>query len=301
LYDVPPHPIIHPRTRTPTDREAPVHHAVLTQLTVYPLKSARGIALEAGEVDAFGLRHDRRWMITNEGGRMVTQREEPRLARIVPRIEGDRLVLAAPGLEPLALPLAAGNDGPPLGASIWDDDVAGAVVVEQATEWISTYLGAPKRIVYMPDSVFRRVDPHYSPARRRVSFADGFPFLLISAEALDELNARLETPLPMDRFRPNLVVRGAGAHAEDGWGRVRIGEIDFDVVKPCARCVVTTTDQETLARGKEPLRTLATYRNVRGKVMFGQNLIHGGAGVLRVGDAVVVSGVVGAGTVHRNP
>lgn len=269
-----------------------MQHAVLTQLTVYPLKSARGIVLDTAEVDDFGIHHDRRWMITDERGRMVTQREEPRLARIVPRIEGDRLLLAAPGLEPLTLPLA--GDGPPLGASIWDDDVAGAVVEVQATEWISTYLGAQRRIVYMPDAVFRRVDPHYSPAHRRVSFADGFPFLLISAEALDELNARLEIPLPMDRFRPNLVVRGAGAHAEDGWRRIRIGEIDFDVVKPCARCVVTTTDQETLARGKEPLRTLSSYRTVRGKVMFGQNLIHGGAGVLRVGDAVVVGETVDA-------
>lgn len=264
-----------------------MERATLTEITVYPLKSARGIALEMADLDDFGIRHDRRWMVTDDDGRMVTQREEPRLARIVPRFEADRLVLTVPGLEPIALPLD-GGDGPRIGTSIWSDRVDGAIVQEDATEWISTYLGAPRRIVYMPDTAFRPVDPRYSPARRRVSFADGFPFLLISAEALDELNARLETPLPMDRFRPNLVVRGAGAHAEDGWRRVLIGDVAFDVVKPCARCVITTTDQETLARTKEPLRTLATYRKRGGKVLFGQNLIHAGTGTLRLGDAVAV-------------
>ncbi|HEX6939330.1 MAG TPA: MOSC N-terminal beta barrel domain-containing protein [Longimicrobiales bacterium] len=275
-------------------------HAVLAAIHVYPLKSARGIALTAAELDDFGIRHDRRWMIVDGGGRMITQREDPRLALITPRFAAadasgtpDRLVLAAPGMDDLALPLD-GADGPRTSVRVWNDDVAGAVVQESATAWITEFLGAPHRVLHMPDDAIRRVDPAYAPEPRRVSFADGFPFLLISAEALDELNARLATPLPMDRFRPSLVVRGAGPHAEDGWRRIRIGDVAFDVVKPCARCVITTTDQATGARGKEPLRTLATYRKRRGKVMFGQNLIHAGPGRLAIGDAVTVAEAVGA-------
>lgn len=260
---------------------------VLTDLFVYPLKSARGIALGEAELDDFGIRLDRRWMVTDEGGGMVTQREEPRLALIVPRLEPDRLVLGAPGMDDLALP-AGGAPGPRLPARVWSDRVAGAVVQEEATAWISDYLGAPRRIVHMPDAAFRRVDSRYSPARRRVSFADAFPFLLISGESLDALNARLDRPLPMNRFRPSLVVRGGGPHAEDGWRAVRIGGVAFDVVKPCARCVVTTTDQATGARGQEPLRTLAAYRKRGGKVLFGQNLIHRGPGRVRAGDPVDV-------------
>jgi uncharacterized protein YcbX len=271
--------------RRSTDPGPPA--AILTELYVYPLKSARGIALETAELDDFGIRHDRRWMVVDAAGRMVTQREEPRLARIVPRIEGERLVLTAPGMEPLALSIA-GGEGPRIEASIWNDRVEGAVVQEAATAWIGEYLGAPRRIIYMPDRVFRRVDPRYVPERRRVSFADGFPFLLISAEALDELNARLEVPLPMNRFRPSLVVRGAGAHAEDGWRRIRIGDVELDIVKPCARCVITTTDQETCERGAEPLRTLATYRRRDNKVLFGQNAVHDRPGTRCVGDAVAV-------------
>jgi len=264
-----------------------VPQTTLVQLNFYPLKSARGIALDAAELDDFGIRNDRRWMVVDPDGEMVTQREEPRLALIVPKLSSGRLILTAPGVGELALPLG-GADGPRLGVRIWRDRVAGAIVQEPATAWISEYLGAPRRIVYMPDDAFRPIDARYSPPGRRVSFADGFPFLLISAEALDELNARLDSPLPMDRFRPNLVVRGAGAHAEDGWRRIRIGDVAFDVVKPCARCVITTTDQATGERGKEPLRTLATYRNRGGKVLFGQNLIHAGPGALRLGDAVAV-------------
>lgn len=261
----------------------------LTGLHVYPVKSARGIALAEAELDDFGIRHDRRWMIVDDGGRMITQREDPRLALITTRFAGagpDRLILDAPDVGELALPLAP-PDGPPLRVGIWRDAVR-ATVVEAATGWLGDYLGAPRRLVYMPDGAFRRIDARYSPARRRVSFADGYPFLLISAEALDELNRRLDAPLPMNRFRPSLVVRGAGAHAEDGWRRVRIGDVVFDVVKPCARCVITTTNQATGERGKEPLRTLATYRKRRGKVMFGQNLIHDRPARLRIGDPATV-------------
>jgi uncharacterized protein YcbX len=141
----------------------------------------------------------------------------------------------------------------------------------------------------MPDDVVRPIDPRFATGGDRVSFTDGFPLLLITQASLDGLNARLERPLPMNRFRPNLVISGATPHAEDGWQRVRIGEIEFAVVKPCARCVTTTIDQNTATAGREPLRTLATYRKVGSNVMFGQNVIHLGQGRISVGDAVHVT------------
>jgi uncharacterized protein YcbX len=140
----------------------------------------------------------------------------------------------------------------------------------------------------MADQVVRPANPAFAPPGARVSFADGFPFLLISEESLADLNGRLAVPLPMNRFRPNLVVAGCEPYAEDGWKEIRIGDVKLRVVKPCERCLVTTTDQATGERGKEPLRTLATYRKVGNDVMFGQNVVHENTGELRVGDAVIM-------------
>jgi uncharacterized protein YcbX len=179
-------------------------------------------------------------------------------------------------------------EGPRRSIRIWDDVVHATDLGDEAARWISSFLGADCRVVFMPDDVVRPVDPRYAQPGDRVGFADAYPFLLISQGALGELNRRLKSPLPMNRFRPNLVVDGVPPHAEDGWARIAIGGVMFEVVKPCARCVVTTTDQETGERGHEPLRTLATYRRTNGKVHFGQNLIHQGGGELRVGDAVEV-------------
>jgi len=142
-------------------------------------------------------------------------------------------------------------------------------------------------LAYMPDTVVREVDQNYAPAGGRAGFADGFPFLLVGEASLADLNARLARPLPMNRFRPNLVVSGSAPFAEDGWRSIRIGNIPMEVVKPCARCVVTTTDQGTGRRdGDEPLHTLASFRRQEGKVMFGQNAVPYGQGLLRIGDPV---------------
>jgi MOSC domain-containing protein len=158
-----------------------------------------------------------------------------------------------------------------------------------AREWISSFLHRPVSFVYMPDSTFRRVDPKYSPESRRVSFADGYPFLVATQESMDELNRRMEAPLGIERFRPNIVVSGAEApHAEDSWKRIRVGLLEFDLVKPCARCAVPTVDPMTAERGKEPTRTLSTYRKRDGKVYFGMNAIHRSSGRLSVGATVQV-------------
>jgi uncharacterized protein YcbX len=204
---------------------------------------------------------------------------------VTPSIEGGVLVVEAPGMPRLELSL----DPLPTvttRATVWDSVCAATWLGETPADWFSTFLGCAASLVHMPAATIRPANPAYAPADTRVSFVDGYPLLLISEESLADLNRRLEVPLPMNRFRPNLVVTGCEPYEEDTWRAIRIGETSMQVVKPCDRCVITTTDQVTAERGKEPLRTLATYRNLDGKVLFGQNVVHHGRGRLRVGDAV---------------
>jgi uncharacterized protein len=257
----------------------------LSALNIYPIKSARGIALAESEVDRFGLRYDRRWMVVDDTGRFLSQRSHPRMALVVPSIGNSHLLVDAAGMPTLKLPLHP-SPAVTTRVAVWDDLCPATWVGEKAADWFSEFLGSPCSLVHMADDVVRPADPTFAPTGSRVSFADGFPFLLISEESLADLNRRLEQPLPMNRFRPNLVVAGGAPYDEDSWTDLEIGEIRLRVVKPCGRCLVTTTDQATGERGKEPLRTLATYRRQGGEVMFGQNVLHQGQGRLRVGDAV---------------
>ena len=172
--------------------------------------------------------------------------------------------------------------------TVWDDTCQAIDEGDEVAAWLSTYLKISCRLVRMADDWVRRVDPQYGGEQDQVGFADGYPFLLISAGSLDDLNGRLEQALPMNRFRPNIVVSGCPAFAEDTWRLAKMGACEFRVVKPCDRCVITTTDQETGRRGQEPLKTLARYRNSANKVLFGQNLIPETAGLMRVGDPVHV-------------
>lgn len=259
----------------------------LESLHVYPIKGAAGLNPAAWEVDARGFRYDRRWMVVQPSGEFLTQRELPELALIRPRIEPPHLVISAPGMVELRLPLAP-LGGRPLRVRVWNDRVGALLTDPSADRWFTEYLGLPTGLAWLPEDADRPADPVYAPPTAQVSFADAFPFLVIGQASLDDLNARLAEPLPMNRFRPNLVVTGAEPFAEDGWRRIRIGELGFDVVKPCARCVVTTTDQLTGRRGQEPLRTLATYRRIDGKVMFGQNALHDRAGRLARHDSVTI-------------
>jgi len=261
--------------------------ATLSSLVIYPVKSAGGIPVERWELDAFGLRFDRRWMVVDPRGRMITQRTHPRLALARPALEGDRLVIRGPELQPLSLPL---HPAETVGTrvSIWSDQCAALWQGETAARWFSDLLGAEVALVYMPETTWRPAGPAVTPPASRVSFADAYPMLLLSEESLGELNRRLPAPLPMNRFRPNLVIRDVPAFGEDALDEFVIGEIGFRAVKPCDRCVLTTTDQDTGERGVEPLRTLATFRKWDGKVWFGQNVAHQGTGRLAVGMAVRV-------------
>jgi uncharacterized protein YcbX len=260
----------------------------LSSLTLYPLKSGGGISVPGWEVGELGLRYDRRWMAVTPPGEFITQREQPRLALIRPEVRPPHLVLRAPGQTDLVTALEP-LGGRPIATRVWDNPLAVVAPDHRADAWLSEALQQECMLAYFPATLVREVDRWYAPRGGRASFADGFPFLLIGENSLAELNSRLAHPLPMNRFRPNLVVQGSAPFAEDGWQRIRVGAIPMEVVKSCARCVVTTTDQATGRRdGDEPLRTLAGFRRVDGQVMFGMNVVHYGTGELRVGDPILV-------------
>lgn len=259
----------------------------LSGLYVYPVKSAGGFDAPAWPVDDFGLRHDRRWMVVDSRGEALTQRGHPRLALVRTAIAGETLRLAAPGQPPLELPAEPAGSVRTT-ANVWGDACESYWLGEGPATWFTRLLGTACSLVYMPAETRRPADPDYAPPGVRVSYADAFPFLMLSEESLADLNARLPAPLPMNRFRPNLVIAGGQPYAEDGLGNFRIGTLELAAVKPCDRCVLTTTDQETGERGPEPLRTLATYRKANGKVLFGQNVVHRGPGRLTVGEVVRV-------------
>jgi uncharacterized protein YcbX len=266
--------------------------ATLASIHIFPLKSAAPLTLEVADVQARGLAHDRRWMVIDESGQFLTGRQQPRLTLIHARTNGSGLELAASGMPNLRV------DAPIRGTRV-DTDVWGAAVTplladETAHRWISAFLGAPHRLVHMDDACVRKLkakyDGRYGVDNDEVSLADGFPLLLISQGALDLLNSKLTQPVPMLRFRPNLVVAGTAPHAEDAWKRIRIGACEFEVAKPCTRCVFTTVDFETGIRDPsgEPLRTLTKYRRSPDGVTFGQNLIPRTLGTVRAGDEVAV-------------
>jgi uncharacterized protein YcbX len=261
----------------------------VSSLHVYPVKSLRGVAVDELRVERRGPRHDRRWMLVDEAGRFITQREHPRLALVDVAIDegGRRLHVRAPAQGELEVPFEPA--GQRREVEIWDDRVTASSVSEEARAYFSRYLEAEVDLVYMPDESERAVDPRYALAGDIVGFADGYAFLLANEASLDDLQGRMGSPIPMARFRPNVVVAGAPAFAEDTWTSLRIGALSFRVTKPCERCPIPTIDIETAERHKEPLATLATFRRSGKAVLFGQNLAHDGEGWLRVGDAVEVT------------
>lgn len=261
----------------------------LQALFRYPLKSGAGLSLEHATVEPLGIEHDRRWMAVRPNGAFLTGRELPSLVLVhaVPGPSG--LHLSAPGMSELTVPIPT-DAAPRLDVTVWRDTCSAARADAAADRWLSEYLGQPAALVYVDARMQRPVDPAHAAEDDRVGFADGFPLLLVSEASLADLNQRLPEPVPMSRFRPNLVVGGCDAFSEDGWRRLRIGTVELAVVKPCARCVFITVDAGTARKDphQEPLRTLTTFRRINGKVMFGQNVVVRRAGTVRVGDAVEV-------------
>jgi uncharacterized protein len=254
---------------------------LLTGIRRYPVKSCRGHDVRTATVETWGLAGDRRWMLVNADGWNLTARQLPRMLLITPHPRDGGLHLTAPGAAPLDVAMPT---GPAVDVRVWADKVAAVPASDDAHAWFSAALGTPLRLVYLGDPTQRPTEPGYGLDADVVSLADGFPLLLATEESRAAVGE-----LSMVRFRPNLVVAGAPAWAEDGWRRVRVGEAMFRVVKGCSRCVLTTIDPETAEKGPEPLRTLAATRRWGGKVWFGVNLVPEAPGaVLRIGDPVEV-------------
>ena len=258
----------------------------LSGLYIYPVKSAAGTQTTLAQVVHRGLEHDRRWMLVDAKGRFMSQRKHPRMALIWVTL-GNQICLEAPHQPPLRLSLVP-EQPTEMTVEIWGDLCRAWSMGSDAANWLSQFLETPCQLVYMPDQAQRPVAHGKLGTDKLVSFADAYPFLLISEASLADLNSRLTTPIPMNRFRPNLVVMGCDAFAEDTWAKIRIGDIVFSVAKGCDRCSIPGVDQATGVATKEPLPTLATYRRWQGKIWFGQNLVQENLGELRIGDPIEV-------------
>ncbi|MEP5764016.1 MAG: MOSC N-terminal beta barrel domain-containing protein [Halieaceae bacterium] len=263
----------------------------LSQISIYPVKSCAGSDLQKAQLDRFGLVGDRRWMLVDGAGGFVSQREFPQLALMAVELNAAGITLVWGGER---MNIASPAAGKPRLVQVWGDSVAALDAGDAVATWLGERLEQPWRLVYMPEDSQRLVDGEYASQGETVSFADGFPLLLVSQAALDNLNARLQKPVPMNRFRPNLVVTGCEPHAEDSWQQIRIGDMEFDVAKPCARCAVPSIDQDSGLKDSEILRVLAAYRRREDpqdgsrQVYFGQNLLYRGSGQLTLGDEVTI-------------
>ena len=262
---------------------------IIQDLYVYPIKSLAGIRLKEATVEERGFELDRRWMLINENGQFLSQRTFPQMALVKVEIEAESLKvfhIASP-TDFVRIPID--EEGEKISSVIvWDDEMPARMVNSNADEWFSKILGTHVRLVKMPISTERKVDPRYAVNGESVSFADGMPYLIIGQKSLDELNSKLDDAVPMNRFRPNIVFSGGDAFSEDTWGKIQIGEVDFQVVKPCARCVMVTVDQTTGDKAAEPLKTLAEFRKEGNKILFGQNVVALSEGIIKVGDKLML-------------
>lgn len=254
---------------------------------LYPVKSLAGIRVNSWKVAETGLKYDRKWMLVDQNRQFLSQRRLPRMALIKTSFDGDKLILSVPGMADIALALNP-KAGEVIRCSIWHDEVDAVAVSSDADQWLSAFLQSECRLVYQPDDSLRTVNQKYAQADDITALSDGFPFLLVSENSLAELNRAMQLDLPVIRFRPNLVISGCEAYAEDTWREISIGNIGFRLPKPCSRCAVPTIDAETGETGKEPLTTLNRLRKWDNKVYFGQNALHNAQGKLSVGDMVEI-------------
>jgi uncharacterized protein YcbX len=259
----------------------------LSQIWIYPVKSLRGIELQSALVEARGLQYDRRWMIVNEDGRMLTQRDFPVMARITTSIEA-QLTLAFEATQ-IQVPLKL--EGERRRVTVWRDEVMAVDCGDEVAYFLSNILGQSARLVWMPNDSNRLVDKAFAHNDEVTSFSDGFPFLIMGEATVNDLNDRIisngDEPIEATRFRPNFLFSGGQPLDEENWARFTIGEIEFEAIKPCSRCTVTTIDQNSgLRMGVEPLKSLKDYRKFGSAVYLGQNLLARSFGIVNVGDSI---------------
>ncbi|MFT7185669.1 MAG: hypothetical protein ACI84K_001051 [Pseudohongiellaceae bacterium] len=257
----------------------------VSEIIYYPVKSLGAISVPEIKLDSFGIQNDRRFMLVDQNSKFISQRRHPRLSLITAILNIDGLVVSCDGFGMLFLPYDAFIHR--LDVQIWSDIVSAKFIAPEFTAILSDWLGVSVRMVYMEDSAVRQVDRSFFQQDQNVSFADAFPLLLTNTASLEDLNEKLEQGVSMSRFRPNIVFEGDRAFQEDEWRRIVIAGIDFDLVKPCSRCGMTTINERG-ELGKEPLKTLAGYRKNEFGVCFGQNLVHRSHGTLKVGDVLEV-------------
>jgi len=259
----------------------------VSQLFVYPVKGLGGIAVPSALATSRGLAHDRRFVVVDAEGHFLSQRELPRMATIWTEIDGDTLRLSAPEAGEVTLPLEP-NAGLPVAATVWNSTCRAILPSPEADAWLQSVLRIDCRLAYMPESTVRESDARFAGPGKRVGFADGYAYLVVSEASLADLNGRLAKPVPLSRFRPNVVVSGTGPYEEDSWGAVAIGSATLRMVKPCGRCSVTTVDPATgEVTGPEPLATLSGYRgSSQFGPRFGMNAVTDREGAIRVGDTV---------------
>jgi uncharacterized protein len=259
----------------------------LSQINIYPVKSLGGISLSESNVEERGLKYDRRWMLVDSENMFITQRLFPKMIFIDVKIENENLVFKhqRKSLELLKISL---KEFPiqKINIQVWEDFCDSFEYSKEINDWFSEAINFNCKLVYMPNSSERKTSTKYFPKSKNVSFADAYPFLIIGEESLNHLNTKLYEPILMNRFRPNFVFSGGAAHDEDNWKNIKIGDVKFSVVKPCARCVITTIDPQSGNKNKEPLATLNSYRNFNNKIMFGQNVIGHEEGIVKIGDSI---------------
>jgi uncharacterized protein len=260
----------------------------LSEIYIYPVKSLAGIRVQKAFAGGHGLQYDRRWMITHDDYTFITQREIPSMSLVGTQIGNEGIIIFDRRNPSESITLPFDVTGERIEAIVWEDHVRAVHYNRLADEWISDLLKSSCRFIYMPDDAGRHVPEAYSVNNENVSFADAFPYLILGEASVNDLNSRLDDPVPMNRFRPNLVFSGGLPYEEDKWSEFTVDEAVFKVMKPCGRCIITTINQDTAEQGKEPLRTLASYRTMNNKVMFGMNVLALQHGSIQEGSVIYI-------------
>ncbi|GHA03958.1 molybdenum cofactor sulfurase [Arenicella chitinivorans] len=256
----------------------------ISGLYLHPLKSAAALIVEALNFDSRGPQFDRHWMVVDQNGKFRSQRHHPKMSLIEPVLHAGRLSLKAPGMPRIDL----GQPGSSQSVTVWDDTLIAGDCGATAANWMSEYLGVMSRVVVLTQDSLRRVDRQYSSGEETVGFADGYPCLIASQASLDDLNQYLKPPIDMRRFRPNIVISGSAPYAEDQWQKLKIGDMIFDLVKPCSRCIIPSIDPDSGEKQMAVNQVLMAHRRRGRNTFFGQNAIHQGRGELRIGQTVEV-------------
>ena len=261
----------------------------IISIHIYPIKSLGGISLQSAKVLERGLEFDRRWMLVDNQGVFLTQRQHPKLTLFSVSMDNTNLLVHS-GLDASSIYIPLVPDGDELSVQVWDDKLKAVEVNKEVSQWFSTQLGQSVRLVCMPQDSKRLIDTRYASNAETVSFADGYPLLLVNHASFNELNDKLTKKIEIGRFRPNVIINGAKSYEEDDWGSMKLGSARIEVVKKCARCVMVNINPSTAAKETEVLQVLSTYRKEGAKVLFGVNALIHKEGDIKVGDELFFVG-----------